>query len=299
MDLLFHSLFPMINWLLIPLRSEFMQNALLIGVLMGILCSVVGSYTIVRQMSMMGDVISHSVLAGLPIAFVMGISLSVGAMVAGIASALFLTWIESESRTKIDAAMALILSTFLALGVTLVSVLPGANRIDLIHVLFGSILGVNRNDLWLILGITLLILVLAISFYKELLFYTFDPLAAQATGMPVKWYYFGMVVAITLTVVASLQTVGLLLVIAMLAGPGSAAYLLVKQLHWMMIVAAIIGSLSSIIGMYISYYFDTPSGAAIVLVVFGFFFLAFLFSPSQGLLTRPGTRLGRLLRNRQ
>ncbi|WP_017324047.1 metal ABC transporter permease [Synechococcus sp. PCC 7336] len=278
------------SWLLDPLQFEFMRTAISIGVLLGILCSVVGSFMLVRQMGMLGDAISHSVLAGLPVAYVLGLPLSVGAVVAGVLSALMLAWIESQSKLKIDTVMALVLSSFLAIGVTLVSVLPGADRIDLIHILFGNILGVNRSELILTAAIAISIPIVTVLFYKELLLYSLDPIGAQAAGLPVQWYYAGTITAITLTVVASLQTVGILLVIAMLVGPAMTAYLLVKELHEMMLGGAIVGAIASVAGMYASYYLDIPSGAAIVLVVFSLFFLAFLFSPSQGLLTQPGSR---------
>ena len=278
------------DWIVAPLQLEFMRTAIAIGVMLGILCSVVGSFMLVRQMGMLGDAISHSVLAGLPVAYVLGLPLSVGAVVAGVLSALMLAWIESNSKLKIDTVMALILSTFLAVGVMLVSVLPGANRIDLIHVLFGNILGVTRGELWLTVAIAVSICLVTALFYKELLLYSLDPVGAQAAGLPVRWYYAGSITAITLTVVASLQTVGILLVIAMLVGPAMTAYLLVKELHEMMLWGAAIGASASVTGMYASYYLDVPSGAAIVLMVFAFFFLAFLFSPSQGLLTQPSSR---------
>lgn len=286
----------MLEWFLEPLRYEFMVNAILVGVLLGVLCAVVGSYMIVQQLGMMAHAISHSLIAGLPIAFVLGYSLSSGAIVAGIVSAIFMAWIESRCKIKLDTALAIMLSSFLALGVVLVSVLPGANRIDLVHVLFGDILGVNQSDLWNTLITTLVILAAVVLFYKELLFYTFDPSGAQASGMPVQIYYIGMISAITITIVASLETVGSLLVIAMLVGPASTAYLLVKELNIMMILGSFFGVTSSTIGMYLSYYFDTPSGASIVLVMFIFFMLAFLFSPSQGILTEPHTPLGKLLK---
>jgi manganese/iron transport system permease protein len=274
------------NELLEPLQFEFMRNALVMGILLGVLCAIVGSYMIVQQMGMMGDMISHSVMAGLPVALFLGLPLSMGALVAGVISALVLSAIESQSRLKMDSVMALVLASFLAIGTLLVTVLPGANRIDLIHILFGNILGVTRSDLLLTLGVTLLLLIVVALFYKELLFYTFDPVGAQAAGMPVRWYYLGMVTAISLTVIANLQTVGVLLVIAMLVAPGMTAFLLVKELHQMMLLGAVFGALAGVVGMYLSYYLDLPSGSAIVLVAFGLFILAFLFSPSQGVLTQ-------------
>ena len=276
------------NLLLDPLGYEFMRNALIMGILLGILCAVVGSYMIVQQMGMMGDMIAHSVMAGLPLALYLGLPLSIGALVSGVMSAVAMSGIESKSRLKVDAVMALIMASFLAVGTSLVTVLPGANRIDLIHILFGNILGVNRFDLIVTFAITLAILIVVWLFYKELLFYTFDPIGAQAGGMRVNWYYLGMVTAISLTIVASLQTVGALLVIAMLVAPGMTAYLLVKELHQMMILGSCLGAFSSVAGMYLSLYLDIPSGSAIVLVAFGLFLLAFLFNPSQGLLTQSG-----------
>ena len=156
------------NWLIEPLGFEFMRNALTMGVLLGVLCAVVGSYMIVQRMSMMGDMIAHSVLAGLPVALFLGLPLSLGALVAGVVSAVVLAGIESQSKLKMDAVMALILASFLAIGTTLVTVLPGANRIDVIHVLFGDILGVTRGDLMLTFGVALIILISVWLFYKEL-----------------------------------------------------------------------------------------------------------------------------------
>ena len=136
-------------------------------------------------------------------------------------------------------------------------------------------------------AIAILILLLVKLFYKELLFYTFDPLGAQAMGLPVTVIQFGLTAAITLTIIASMQAVGVVLVVSLLIAPGITAYLLVKELHQMMICGAIIGIISSVAGMYISYYLNVPSGAAIVLVVSGLFLLTLLFSPTQGILTRP------------
>ncbi|MBT9312226.1 metal ABC transporter permease [Leptothoe kymatousa] len=274
----------MLDWIIQPLSLTFMQRALMLGILLGILCAVVGSYMIVQQMGMLAHAISHSVMAGLPIAYVVGIALSFGALIAGVISALMLYLIESRSRVKTDAAMALILTSFVAIGVTLVSIIPGANRIDLLHVLFGNILGVTMKEVWWTLAVTVVAITLMRLFFKELLFYTFDPKGAQASGMPVHFYNASLIIAMTVTIVVCLPTVGALLVVALLVAPAVTAYLLVKELHQMMWVGSIIGSLSSVIGMYLSYYLDAPSGATIVLVAFCFFCLAFLFSPSEGLL---------------
>jgi len=180
--------------------------------------------------------------------------------------------------------MALVFSIFLALGILLITLLE--SRIDLHSFLFGDILGVTIADVWRTFFITLSVLIFVKIFYPHLLFYTFNSLGAQAIGLPVNWIHLGLVSAITLAIIASMQAVGVVLVVSLLVGPGITAYLLVKELHQMMGLGAIIGSLSGITGIYLSYYFNVPSGAAIVLVVTGFFLLALFLSLTQGILTR-------------
>ena len=279
----------MTNWLIEPLGFEFMLQAIAIGIFLGILTAVVGTYSLVQQMGMMGGVISHAVLPGISIAFFLSINIAFGAFIAGMLSALVVVVIETRSRIKVDVAMALTLTSFLALGVISITVLK-TNKIDLNNLLFGDILGVRPTDVWQTLIITLIILALTKLFYKELQFYTFDPLGAKASGLPVDAMYFGLICALALTIVASMQTVGVLLVMSLLVGPASTAYLLVKELHQMMILGSAIGVISSVTGMYVSYYLDLPSGPAIVMVVFCLFILALLFSPTQGILTESSAR---------
>lgn len=276
----------MLSWLIEPLEFEFMRQAIAIGLSLGILGAVVGSYLILQQMGMMSEVISHAVLPGISLAFFLEINIALGAFIAGVLSALVVMGIQKRSRIKVDAAMALTLSSFLALGIILITTL-NTDQINLRDILFGDILGVTIGDVWRTVIITVIILVLTKLFYKELEFYTFDPLGAKACGLPVDLLYLGLICAITLTIVASMQTVGVLLVMSLLVGPAITAYLLVKELSQMMLLGSIIGMVSTIAGMYSSYYFDLPSGAAIVMVIFAFFLLTLLFSPSQGLLTEP------------
>lgn len=275
----------MLNWLIEPLSYEFMRNALAVGILIGILCPVVGTYLIVQRMALLGDVIAHGVLPGLAIAFFWGVDILVGAFISGIFSTFVIAWIRAQSRVKSDAAMALTFSSSFALGVTLITILK--SKLDLDSFLFGDILGVTISDVRRTAIITLIVLLLVKLFYKELLFYTFDKLGAQALGFPVNALHYGLMAAITLTIVASMQTVGVVLVSSLLVCPSITAYLLVKELHQVMGLGAIIGVVGSLSGMYASYYLNIPSGPAIVLVLFGLFLLALLFSPSQGILTRP------------
>jgi manganese/iron transport system permease protein len=277
----------MLSVLLDPLHYEFMRNAIAISIVIGILCPVVGSYLIVQRMALLGDVIAHCVLPGLSISFFLGIDILIGAFTSGILGTFIVALIRSQSRVKVDAAMALTFSSFFALGVTLITILK--NKIDLDSFLFGEILGVTTHDIYRTLIIAALILVTVKLFYKELLFFTFDRTGAQATGLPVNAIHFGFTAAVTLTIIASMQAVGVILVIALLVGPALTAYLLVKELHQMMGLGAIIGVFASVSGVYISYYQNLPSGPAIVLVSSTLFILALLFSPAQGILTRPGS----------
>lgn len=272
--------------LLEPLQYGFMQRSLLVAIVVGIICSVVGSYLMVRRLAMLGDAISHSLLPGLAIAFALGINIYVGAFLAGVLSTLIIAWIHTRSPIKEDAAMGIVLSSFFACGITLITLIQRDNKIDLNHFLFGNILGVSSGEVRDTSIIAAIVVIAVVAFYKELLFYSFDPLGAQAAGLPVNWLNFGQMVLIALTVVASMKTVGVVLVLALLITPGATAYLLVPRLHQVMGLGAGLGVVSSISGMYLSYYYNIPSGPAIVMVISGLFFVALLVSPRSGILGR-------------
>jgi manganese/iron transport system permease protein len=271
----------MIDLLLEPLTFEFMRNAIIMAILLGILCATTGSYLIVQRMGLLGDVIAHAVLPGLAIAFYFGIDLFLGAFISGMLSTIVIAWIQSQSRVKVDAAMALVFSGFLALGIMLITLLK--SKLDLHSFLFGDILGITSSDVIRTAIITTLVLVFVKIFYKELLFYTFNPLGAKAIGLPLDLIHFGLISAITLTIIASMQAVGVVLVVSLLIGPGIAAYLLIKELHQMMFLGSIFGVISSVVGIYISYYLNVPSGAAIVIVVTILFLMVFLLKQKVGL----------------
>jgi manganese/iron transport system permease protein len=286
----------LLNPLWEPLQYAFMQRSLAVAIMVGIICSVVGSYLMVQRLALLGDAISHSVLPGLAIAFLLGVNIFIGAFIAGVISTVIIGWIHTRSPIKEDAAMGLVFSAFFALGITLITTIQRDNKIDLNHFLFGNILGVTPADVRDTALIAVLVLAIVALLYKELLFYSFDPLGAQASGLPVAWLNAGLMVLIALTVVASMKVVGVILVLSLLIAPGATAYLLVPRLHQVMAVGAGVGVLASVSGMYLSYYINWPSGPAIVLVVSALFTLAFLFSPTHGILTGPGTRVGRWLR---
>ncbi|MDZ8187366.1 MAG: metal ABC transporter permease [Nostoc sp. ChiSLP02] len=274
----------MFETLIEPLQYGFMQRSLVIAILVGLLCAVVGSYLMVQRLALLGDAISHSVLPGLAIAFMLGANIYIGAFIAGVVSTMAIAWIRVRSPIKEDAAMGIVFSAFFALGITLITVIQKDNKIDLNHFLFGNILGVTIDEVRDTAIIAAIVLTVVVLIYKELLFYTFDPLGAQAAGLPVNRLNFGLMLLIALTIVASMKAVGVILVLSLLITPGATAYLLVKRLNQVMILGAVIGVISSISGMYLSYFYNLPSGPAIVLVVSGLFLLALLFSPKHGVL---------------
>ena len=275
-----------------PLQYGFMQRSLVVAVVVGIICAVVGSYLMVQRLALLGDAISHSVLPGLAIAYLLGVNIFLGAFVAGIISTIFINVISTRSNIKEDTAMGIVFSAFFALGITLITVVQKDNKIDLNHFLFGNILAVDATEVRDTLIIAGIVLTVVFLLYKELLFYTFDKLGAQAVGLPVALLDLGLMTLIGLTIVASLKAVGVVLVLSLLITPAATAYLLVNRLHLVMLLGVIIGVISSITGMYLSYYYNLPSGPAIVLVASSLFVMAFLFSPSQGLLTNPSSSLG-------
>jgi manganese/iron transport system permease protein len=271
-------------WLLDPLGYEFMRQAIAAGLLVGVLCPIVGSYLIVQRMALLGDVIAHAVLPGLAIAHVLGVELLLGAFVSGICSTFVISWILAQSRVSVDAAMALTFASFFGVGILLLTVFN--SRLDLEGILFGNILSVTLGDVGRIGAIALGTILLIKAFYKELLFFSFDHLGAEAAGLPVYWLNLGLMSIITLTIIAGMKAVGVILVIALMVGPAMSAYLLVKELHWMMVLGAGFGAIASFIGLYLSYYLDLPSGPTIALTVFGIFLATLFFSPSQGIFWR-------------
>jgi manganese/iron transport system permease protein len=275
-----------LDLLIEPLQYGFMQRSLIVAVIVGVLCAVVGSYLLVRRLALLGDAISHSLLPGLAIAFMLGINLYVGAFIAGVLSALLIAWIHTRSTIKEDAAMGIVFSAFFSIGITLITLIQKDNKIDLNHFLFGNILGVTLTEVRDVVIIAIVVLVTVVLLYKELLFFCFDTLGAQAAGLPVQWLNGGLMVLVALTVVASMKTVGVILVLSLLITPAAAAYLLVPRFHQVMILAAAIGAFSSVCGMYLSYYLNLPSGPAIVIIASTIFGLAFLVNPDSGLLSR-------------
>ncbi|MBC2023225.1 metal ABC transporter permease [Listeria booriae] len=263
-------------------QYEFLQKALLTSVIVGIVSGVIGSFIILRGMSLMGDAISHAVLPGVAVSYMLGVNFFFGAAAFGVIAALGIGFVSQNSRIKNDTAIGIVFSSFFALGIIMISLAQSST--DLYHILFGNVLAVRNSDMWITLVIGAVVLLLVGLFYKELLVSSFDPVMAESYGLKVRVLHYFLMTLLTLVTVASLQTVGIILVVAMLITPAATAYLLTNRLSVMLFLAAGFGALSAVIGLYFSYMYNLASGASIVLAATVLFILVFVFSPKQGLI---------------
>jgi manganese/iron transport system permease protein len=273
------------TWLLQPFAYEFMQRGMLASVIVGVLCAVMGTYVVLRGMAFLGDALAHAILPGIAIAYLLKGSLLVGALIAAILIALVIGVFSRQGTVKEDTAIGILFAAALSLGVALISSIK-TYAVDLSHILFGNVLGVSSTDLWLTAGLGLLILLTVVLLYKPFLVISFDPVLAATMRLPADLLRNLMLVLLALTVVVSLQTVGVGLAAAMLVTPAATAYLITRRLASMMVLSAALGALSSITGLYLSYYLNIVSGSAIVLTATLFFVIAFLFNSRQGILRR-------------
>ena len=265
-------------------QYDFLQKALITSVMVGIICGVIGCFIILRGMSLMGDAISHAVLPGVAISYLLGINFFIGAVVTGLLTALGLGFVSQNSRIKNDTAIGILFTSAFALGIILISFLRSSS--DLYHILFGNVLAVRPSDMWMTLIIGIIVLGAIYLFYKELLVTSFDPTMAAAYGLSTRLVHYLLMTMLTLVTVASLQTVGIILVVAMLITPAATAYLLTNRLSRMIFLSAGFGTISSIVGLYFSFTYNLSSGASIVLVATALFALVFVFSPRHGLLRK-------------
>ena len=273
------------EWLIAPLRYPFMVRALVASALVGGLCSIVGTFVVLRSMAFLGDAIAHSVLPGI----------ATGVLVAGrgdrrglfwwalgtsILVALGIGWVGERKRVREETAIGIVFAGMFALGIALLSTVRGF-AVDLVHVLFGDVLGVSGFDLTLIAAFGGGVLLLVLLFYKELLLVSFDPTLATTLRLPVAVYRRLLLVLVAVTVVVSLQVVGLALTLALLVAPAATALLLARRVPAVMALAALVGVASGVIGLYLSFYFSVASGAAVVLVAIAVFLVALLARPRR------------------
>jgi len=275
----------MLAWLTDPLSYGFILRALIAAVAVGIVCSVLGTYIVLRGMAFLGDALAHTILPGVVIAFLLGWPLAVGALIMGLLTALGIGALSGQGMVKEDTAIGIIFAGSFALGVALLSTV-GNYTVDLTHFLFGNLLGVSTADLWTILVLGGVVLLLIALFYKEFLVISFDLILAQTLRLPTTFLRYLLLVLLAVTIVVALQVVGIALIMAMLVTPAASASLLTRRLPSMMAVSAIIGAISGAIGVYGSYYLNVASGPAVVLVATLIFALAFLFAPERGIAWR-------------
>jgi len=275
-----------INWLLEPLKYEFMQRGMIAAVLVGIVCAVVGTYVVLRGMAFFGDALAHTILPGIAIGYLITggarDTLFWWALGTAIVAALGIGAISKQAEIKEDTAIGIIFAGMFALGIALISTVR-SYAVDLSHFLFGDVLGVSAHSLWLIIIFGAIVLLTIAAFYKEFLTLSFDPILAATLRLPVNLLNNLLLGLIAVTVAVSLQTVGVALMVAMLVTPAATAYLLTQRLPIMMGLAAFFAALAGVIGLYFSYYLSIASGAAIVLTATAFFLFAFLWKRIKSL----------------
>ena len=276
-------------WLVEPFSYPFMQRGLVVALIVGILCAVIGCYVVLRSMAFLGDALAHAILPGVAVAYLVGGNLLVGALAAAIVVALGIAFISRGGIIKEDTAIGILFAAALSLGVALISSIR-TYAVDLSHILFGNILGVSPSDMLIVIVLSLIVLALLVIFYRPFMIVSFDPILAQTLRLPGGLLRSILLILLAVTIVISMQTVGIGLVAALLVTPGAAAYLLVRRLPAMMLLSAFFGALSSLVGLYASFYLNIASGAAIVLAATIIFLLAFFFAPQRGLLARKNIR---------
>lgn len=276
------------NWLLAPLQYDFIVRALLAAVIVGVVCSVLGVYIVLRGMAFLGDAMSHTILPGVVAAYFLGWPLAVGALVMGVLTALGIGLLTRRTALKEDTAIGVIFAGFFALGVAMLS--AGGSTIDLAHFLFGNLLGVSSADLLLTATLGGLVLALIFLFYKEFLVLSFDPLLATTLRLPTTFLHYLLLLLIAVTIVVALQVVGVSLMLAILVTPAATASFLTHRLPTMMVMAALIGVVSGVAGVYASFYLDIASGPAVVLAATSIFLVVLALTAVQRRL--PGRAAG-------
>ncbi len=256
-----------------PFHYAFMQRAFAAALAVGLLCSTMGTYVVLRKLSFIGDGIAHASFAGIVIAYLRGANYYIGAGIVAVVTAVLIGFVHRRGRISLDTTIGVLFTGMFALGVYLMSQQRNY-AVDLQSFLFGDILAVQRQDLWLILGLTAIVAAAVTILYRGLLYTTFDPVVAQASGIAAPAYEYALLIMLALTIVVALQAVGIVLVAALLVTPAAAAYQLTSRFAPMMALSALIGAASTVGGLYLSYYVRASSGATIVLLATILFFLA-------------------------
>ena len=270
-----------------PLTYDFMQRALIVAILVGAVSAVLSCFLVLKGWSLMGDAISHAVLPGIVIAYVIGLPIAIGAFVAGLFAAVSTGYLKDNSRIKEDTAMGIVFTGMFAVGLVLFSRIETDQHLS--HILFGDMLGVTWRDLIETAVIALGTLLVILAKRRDFLLYAFDPQHARAIGLPVKLLHYGLLALLSITIVASLKAVGIILVVAMLIAPGAIGFLLAKRFEAMLAIAMTVAIGSGVLGTLISFSINGATGPCIVLIQTAVFLMALLFAPGSGLLRRNDT----------
>ncbi len=274
----------LLQTLITPFQYEFMVKATLISALTGAICAVLSCFVILKGWSLMGDAVSHSVLPGVVLAYVVGLPFAVGAFIFGLLSVVAIGFIKARSRVKEDTVIGVVFTGLFALGLVLMSKV--SSEVHLSHILFGDVLGISDSDVIQTIVVGSITLLTVLLLRKDLLLFCFDPTHARSIGLNTTFLYYALLVVLALTIVTALQTVGIILVVAMLVTPGATAYLLSDRFDKMLLYAVASSLFSGVVGTYVSYFLDGATGGCIVVLQTLLFLTAFVFAPKHGILAK-------------
>lgn len=272
------------QWLIAPFQYEFMVKAVCVSALVGVVCAVLSCYVTLKGWSLMGDAISHAVVPGVVLSYMAGIPFAIGAFIFGYGTTVTIGFVKEKTRVKEDAVIGVIFTGFFAFGLVLIS--KARSNIDLFHILFGNVLGISNEDIIQTVIVSVITLIAVYIFRKDLLLFCFDPNHARSIGINTQFLYYMFLSLMSLTVVAALQAVGIILVVSMLVTPGAIAYLMSDRFNYMIGAAVSASVISCVAGTYISYYLDGATGGCIVVLLTILFFIAMIFAPRHGLLAQ-------------
>ncbi|OAU98329.1 metal ABC transporter permease [Moraxella catarrhalis] len=278
----------MIALLLEPFAYEYMLKAIFLSSLVGGVCAFLSAYLMLKGWSLIGDALSHAVVPGVAIAYALGAPYAVGAFFSGILAALSILWIKSVTKLREDAVIGFIFTTFFALGLFIISLNPTAINVQ--EIIFGNILGIADTDMYQVTVVMVITLLILLIFWKDLLLVFFDEIQAKAVGLSSKYYKLLFFSLLSACVVSALQTVGAILVIAMVITPGATAYQLTDKFRTLILIAGAIGVITGGFGVYLSYFLDGATGGIIVCLQTLLFIIAFLFSPKYGRFSQKQSR---------
>lgn len=278
------AIMPIWDWLIEPFQYAFLVRAIWVSAFVGLVCAVLSCYITLKGWSLMGDAISHAVVPGVVLAYALNIPFAIGAFVFGFGATVAIGYVKAKTRLKEDAVIGIVFTGFFALGLVMITKIP--SNVDLFHILFGNVLGISRSDIiqTVIAGVVTLAIILVRR--KDLLLFCFDPNHAKAIGLRTQAMYYTLLMVLALTIVAALQTAGIILVISMLVTPGSIGYLLSDRFDHMLLWSVASSVAACILGTYFSYHFDLSTGGSIVVLLTLFFIVAMVAAPKYGIIAQ-------------